>query len=51
MIKRFLKWVITVVLFRKVATVLSLILRRLGFKGMVFMGVIAWVVSLFINHC
>ena len=51
MILRFLKWVIAVVLFRKVGSLIQAIIRQLGFKGLAIVSVVVWVVSMFLGRC
>ena len=49
--KRFLKWLLTVVMFRKIVAVLTVLLRKLGFKGLMVVGAVLWVVSFLMGRC
>jgi len=51
MIKRFLKWVLMTVLFRKVLVLLRMIVHRLGNKSIFVMGTIFIMLTIILKHC
>lgn len=51
MVKRFLKWVLMTVLFRKVLVLLRMIVHRLGLKSILVLGGLFVILSAILNHC